>query len=685
MSLYDNEIYRGAAESDPTLAKDTSRYEAEFYIVKPPETTVQQDMPPTEEPVPQERKPAVKKKRRTVKAMKLLASCVTAVAVMTALAVPKEPEPELPLWPQFLPAAYAYTYDPVSQNSVDCQVGNDHKSYLLTAQQEGIYLTWTGGFYTYFNVTMTIPAKDWDVYLNFDTDRASMEATHTEYLDMYQEDLPDFGLGQIRTVSGETLYVLGMLWNDQLEGEIPPVQQIIDHLDEYIQISDATTADGWDKLLIGDTMYTQTNPRWSGTKGAPIDNNYNLWYELEAVYPLANADCSEDNLICRRQVNGIDWSFYYGDRSIASQFINRVIWAVPAQEDIALGYDSIVGGIYLELLEGFYVDDVTAWAQEIYGDNRWVVDYILNNDTSWEAKAYGCEPSATWSELLEAIVDSTIVKYIVSQIYPVDLLMEPNPVPVPDAPITNPPEDPTAPTAETVTEPLSQCEASGHSWLDANYQAPQTCSVCGKTQGYALRPAFETHGLKINITELGEEYDYLTSSADGPSYKTWGKLSISNYRIFEGNEDCPALEGYEWHAVSVKIRFYDNIAFYRGMSLDNSIENYYDIDGWDASQTYLEEEDMIQYTCSINGIDYTQCLYYDTKTVWSGWTNNPETGISECSATFNQYIRVPVGYDGAVFGYYDAGIDWTWGDGQHVYDIADDYILFFRLDGTGAQ
>lgn len=44
---------------------------------------------------------------------------------------------------------------------------------------------------------------------------------------------------------------------------------------------------------------------------------------------------------------------------------------------------------------------------------------------------------------------------------------------------------------EAVTEPLSQCEANGHSWIDASYQAPKTCTQCGETDGEALLPELQ--------------------------------------------------------------------------------------------------------------------------------------------------------------------------------------------------
>lgn len=246
---------------------------------------------------------------------------------------------------------------------------------------------------------------------------------------------------------------------------------------------------------------------------------------------------------------------------------------------------------------------------------------------------------------------------------------------------TAPATETVAPTTEPVpetTEALSECELNGHSWVEANYQAPKTCSVCGEVEGEALTASFVEHNLAINITELGTEYDYVTTCSSDKTKQTVGKLSLSNYRVFEGDETHPALDGYEWHAVSVTIRFNDENANAYGMGVNTCRENYYDVVGWDESQSYLKEEKLFQSTVNYNGVDYTECLYDDSCVMnFSEWVDK------ECVVTFDRYIRVPVGYDGIVLGFYDYGIEW--GEGQHIYDIADENTLFFRLDGIGAE
>lgn len=267
-------------------------------------------------------------------------------------------------------------------------------------------------------------------------------------------------------------------------------------------------------------------------------------------------------------------------------------------------------------------------------------------------------------------------------------------------------DEPSVPVSEVTdaTDIISVCDANGHDWVmptcktpktcmvcgqtdgeplphkwvDANYQAPKTCSACNEVEGEALTASFVEHNMAINVTELDTEYDYVTACYSDETKQTVGKLMISNYRVFEGDETHPALEGYEWHAVSVTIRFNDENAWNYGMSVNTCRENYYDVVGWDESQSHLEEEKLFKYTVNFNGVDYTECLYDDScKMTFSEWVNK------ECTVTFDRYIRVPVGYDGIVLGFYDSAIEW--GDGQHIFDITDENTLFFRLDGNTSK
>ena len=229
----------------------------------------------------------------------------------------------------------------------------------------------------------------------------------------------------------------------------------------------------------------------------------------------------------------------------------------------------------------------------------------------------------------------------------------------------------------TCTEPktCSVCgekegEALGHTWVDANYQEPKTCSVCGETEGEPLTPSFETHGLVINMEE-GVTYDYLTICYDNPSKETVGHLTISNYQISEALEGYETPEGYEWRSVHASILFDDDNAWNYGMSVGICRENYYDIEGWDNSSQYDEARELSTYTVNYHGVDYPECAVA-VSGGFSGWVDQTNTYELDYS------VRVPVGYDGFVIGFYNKRTQWE--DGMYIYDVADENTMFFRLN-----
>lgn len=221
-------------------------------------------------------------------------------------------------------------------------------------------------------------------------------------------------------------------------------------------------------------------------------------------------------------------------------------------------------------------------------------------------------------------------------------------------------------------------EALGHSWVDANYQSPKTCSLCGAAEGEALTADFEAHGLRVNTIDIGTGYSYITSCSKDPEAKTVGQLEFNYYNIFDGDETHPALKGYEWHYVSGSLRFFDENARSYGPVIRCLLDNYYDIEGMDNSQVDLDDG-TTQFTVNFNGVDYPECLFPTASTdvfIKSWW----ESGVF--TDKFELYVRVPVGYDGMVFGFSDSGIEKS--EGQRIYDIADRNTLLFRLNGYNA-
>lgn len=220
---------------------------------------------------------------------------------------------------------------------------------------------------------------------------------------------------------------------------------------------------------------------------------------------------------------------------------------------------------------------------------------------------------------------------------------------------------------------MSPCEAFGHDWTEANYQEPQTCSVCGGTTGSPLTPSFELHGLQPNIEE-GITYDYVTACNKDHAFKTVGKLTVSGCRTFSSDASHEAKEGYEWRTLHLSIIFDDENADNYGIEIGLGWNDYYDIEGMDDSVYYDSDGNAI-CTANYYGTDYTECTFF-----WEGQGFGEWSGGEHNSVQFEAdiYARLPVGYDGWVITFYDPSIPWD--NGIYIYDVADENTLFFRME-----
>lgn len=212
---------------------------------------------------------------------------------------------------------------------------------------------------------------------------------------------------------------------------------------------------------------------------------------------------------------------------------------------------------------------------------------------------------------------------------------------------------------ETEGEPLE------HTLTEANYQQAATCEVCGETVGEPLQADFEKLGLECNA-ELDTEYSFVIPCYDTSEYETAGKITFSDYTVFESDEVHEALDGYEWRAVTVTLVFDDENAYNYGYSgftplSDDYYHNY--------SETYNENADT--YTINYNGTDFAE-VKEDGETLQNGWNNDIYT------YQMRAFFRVPKGYDGIVLTIvrYNSA---TWDDDALITDIADDDTIFFRL------
>lgn len=215
---------------------------------------------------------------------------------------------------------------------------------------------------------------------------------------------------------------------------------------------------------------------------------------------------------------------------------------------------------------------------------------------------------------------------------------------------------------------LTEGTPLAHEWTEADFWTAKTCNLCGKTEGDVLPPAFEEHGLKADM-ELGKTYSYHTNCYEAENEKTVGKLTLSDYKIFESDDTHEAKEGYEWRSVHAHVLFDDDNAYFYGMNMADCYENYYDIIGWDDS--VRTEDDIRYYTVIYNGEIFDACRVKRENAKYGEWIN--ET----CTWDAWYYAQVPVGYDGCIIGFRDPGNEW--GEGKYIFDVADENTLFFRM------
>lgn len=212
---------------------------------------------------------------------------------------------------------------------------------------------------------------------------------------------------------------------------------------------------------------------------------------------------------------------------------------------------------------------------------------------------------------------------------------------------------------ETEGEPLE------HTLTEANYQQAATCEVCGTTVGEPLQADFEKFGLECNA-ELNTEYPFVIPCYNTTEYTTAGKITFSDYEVFDSDDTHEALEGYEWRAVTTTIVFDDENAYNYGYSgFSPYSDDYYH----NTDDTYDAKADT--YTINYNGIDYTD-VKHGSEVLQSGWNDDTFTYQARL------FFRVPTGYDGIVVTVvrYDSS---TWNDAAPLTEKVNDDTVFFRL------
>lgn len=223
-------------------------------------------------------------------------------------------------------------------------------------------------------------------------------------------------------------------------------------------------------------------------------------------------------------------------------------------------------------------------------------------------------------------------------------------------------------------------EALGHSWIDATYQAPKTCETCGATEGEALVSYFAETGLDAKLLDKSGEYDIEMLCPDEVTTTT-AKVIVTDYQTIASDEAHEALDGYEWKILSFTVHFYDENAQAQGFipqmymwydkytdgAIGEGINNDVNEDLFDAG---------IARTFNWNGIDYADGRLHIAESI-TDWLQD-DTGAYYRDITVIVSVRVPVGYDGFVFALEKSSFEAP--AGSYLHEVITDNTLMFCMD-----
>ncbi len=208
---------------------------------------------------------------------------------------------------------------------------------------------------------------------------------------------------------------------------------------------------------------------------------------------------------------------------------------------------------------------------------------------------------------------------------------------------------------------VTEGEAKGHSLREANFQDPASCRNCDYTEGEPVPPAYDAYPVEVITVEIGKTYDY-KAACYVKGHTTIGKLTWENYQVFASDAAHEAVEGYEWHSVTVKIVFSDSNARKYGFHVQSAVDDYY----WVLSKDGNGYTD--RFTISYHGEEYDQCLMANGYGQVTDWIDNA------CTYTATFAWRVPVGYDGFLALFYDANQS-----AGELLENGDEHMLVFRF------
>jgi hypothetical protein len=225
-------------------------------------------------------------------------------------------------------------------------------------------------------------------------------------------------------------------------------------------------------------------------------------------------------------------------------------------------------------------------------------------------------------------------------------------------------------TSEEITEPVHE-----HTWVEANFQEPKTCSVCFQTEGSPLPAAFETNGYPINMI-VESTYDYKTIGSQDPTKEVITHVAIIEYSVIASDETHEAKEGYEWKILHAFCDADSDDFFNYGGQLREAIADYY------SGDLYFED----QVSTFSYKSEEAECYVEFTQFQGDWYEGNVEGGETEYTYVYEyEYaVQTPIGYDGCVFVLYNA-VHGSYELGgleditNTVVDLVDEDSLFFRM------
>ncbi|MBE6126311.1 MAG: hypothetical protein E7186_08335 [Erysipelotrichaceae bacterium] len=213
-----------------------------------------------------------------------------------------------------------------------------------------------------------------------------------------------------------------------------------------------------------------------------------------------------------------------------------------------------------------------------------------------------------------------------------------------------------------------------HQWNDANYQQPSTCSICHETRGLPLQADFDAYGIDGFVkTEQATAYITRCDEEDLPAEGTFTVVSDS---VIASDETHQALNGYNWHIITMTIDMEDPNSNEYGFLYNYFITDFYDIAGFEMSYK-ANESGSNSFTVNYNGQDYDKCLCQSV-TSSSNWTKRNDGFTKTVTIVMN--ILIPEGYDGIVVGVRNSGLNT---EGKYLFNeyySRDDFILY-RVEG----